>query len=303
MNKYVCVCIGALSCLLACSPKPAALDGDSQYLPFAPDGIPFVVADSMWKADMQGNHRAVVEVTGAKEQKAVQVYLPWRRPDLRPETKKVVVVDAQSGSEVKNVSVSDFSAESATVTFEPVSGDGIYYVYYLPYKYRKGWNDARYGKPWNDYLPPVYEADEAWKSGLTAAVPKAKVLRFESRSRFDAFTPMGLAATVREMDSLKQVYPMNPVLFPENRAFPIRLANELPVRWVKNGSSAGFEGVALRNEYYTWQVGVWAAHDAVKKVHLEFSDLTNGSSVIPKENMTCFNQEGINWTANLLLLR
>ena len=30
-------------------------------------------------------------------------------------------------------------------------------------------------------------------------------------------------------------------------------------------------------------------------VHLEFSDLTNGSSVIPKENMTCFNQEGINW--------
>lgn len=92
MNKYVCVCIGALSCLLACSPKPATLDGDSQYLPFAPDGIPFVVADSMWKADMQGNHRAVVEVTGAKEQKAVQVYLPWRRLDLRPETKKVVVV-------------------------------------------------------------------------------------------------------------------------------------------------------------------------------------------------------------------
>lgn len=294
-NKYGGIYITLLSCLLACSPKPAALDGDSQYLPFAPDGIPFVVADSMWKADMQGNHRAVVEVTGAKEQKAVQVYLPWRRPDLRPETKKVVVVDAQSGSEVKNVSVSDFSAESATVTFEPVSGDGIYYVYYLPYKYRKGWNDARYGKPWNDYLPPVYETDEAWKSGLTAAVPKAKVLRFESRSRFDAFTPMGLAATVREMDSLKQVYPMNPVLFPEDRAFPIRLANELPVRWVKNGSSAGFEGVALRNEYYTWQIGVWAAHDAVKKVHLEFSDLTNGSSVIPKENMTCFNQEGINW--------
>ena len=207
-NKYGGIYITLLSCLLACSPKPAVPDGDSQYLPYAPDGIPFVVADSMWKADMQGNHRAVVEVNGIKEQKAVQVYLPWRRPDLRPETKKVVVVDAQSGSEVKNVSVSDFSAESATVTFEPVSGDGIYYVYYLPYKYRKGWNDARYGKPWNDYLPPVYEADEAWKSGLTAAVPKAKVLRFESRSRFDAFTPMGLAATAREMDSLKQVYPM-----------------------------------------------------------------------------------------------
>lgn len=94
MNKYVCVCIGVLGCLLSCSQKPAALDGESQYLPFAPDGIPFVVADSMWKADMQGNHRAVVEVKDIKEPKAVQVYLPWRRPDLRPETKKVVVVDA-----------------------------------------------------------------------------------------------------------------------------------------------------------------------------------------------------------------
>lgn len=294
-KSFLIAYAGVLSCLLACSSKPEELNGDSQYLPFAPDGIPFVVADSMWKANMQGNHRAVVEVMDIKEQKAVQVYIPWRRPDIRPETKKVVVVDAQSGTEVKNVWVSDFSAESTVVTFEPVSGNGVYYVYYLPYKYREGWDDARYGEPWNDYLPPVYETDETWKSSLVKVIPKAKVLRFESRSRFDAFTPMGLAATRQEMDSLKQVYPINPVLFPEDRAFPIRLVNELPVRWIKNGASTKFEGVALRNEYYTWQIGVWAAHDKVEQVHLTFSDLTNGSATIQKENITCFNQEGINW--------
>lgn len=33
--------------------------------------------------------------------------------------------------------MSDFSLESGTVTFEPVSGKGLYYIYYLPYKYRK----------------------------------------------------------------------------------------------------------------------------------------------------------------------
>lgn len=30
-------------------------------------------------------------------------------------------------------------------------------------------------------------------------------------------------------------------------------------------------------------------------VRLSFSDLTNGSATIAKEEITCFNQEGINW--------
>lgn len=295
MKTSFLFCTAVLAFCSACAPKVIAPDGDSQYRSFAPDGIPFVVADSMWQADQHGNHRAVVHVDGAQGRNAVQVRLPWRRPDLRPETKKVVVVDARSGKEIRNVRVSDFSAESATVAFEPVAGDGLYYVYYLPYKYRKGWDDARYGSPWNDYLPPVYEADENWKNSLTGEIRSAKLVRFESRSRFDAFTPMGLAATRRETDSLKNVYAGNPVLFPEDRAFPIRLTNSLPARWVKTGAKKGFSGVAQRNEYYTWQIGVWAARQDISEVHLAFSDLSNGKETIPKENITCFNQEGINW--------
>lgn len=295
MKTSFLFCTAVLAFCAACAPKVTVLDGDSQYRSFAPDGIPFVVADSMWQADQHGNHRAVVQVEGAQSRNAVQVRLPWRRPDLRPETKKVVVVDARSGKEIRNVRVSDFSAESATVVFEPVAGDGLYYVYYLPYKYRKGWDDARYGSPWNDYLPSVYETDEDWKNSLSGEIHRAKVVRFESRSRFDAFTPMGLAATRREMDSLKNVYAENPVLFPEDRAFPIRLTNSLPARWVKTGAKKGFSGVAQRNEYYTWQIGVWAARQDISEVHLAFSDLSNGKETIPKENITCFNQEGINW--------
>lgn len=295
MKTSFLFCTAVLAFCSACAPKVIAPDGDSQYRSFAPDGIPFIVADSMWQDDQHGNHRAVVQVDGAQSRNAVQVRLPWRRPDLRPETKKVVVVDARSGKEIRNVRVSDFSAESATVAFEPVAGDGLYYVYYLPYKYRKGWDDARYGSPWNDYLPPVYEADENWKNSLSGEICSARVVRFESRSRFDAFTPMGLAATRRETDSLKNVYAGNPVLFPEDRAFPIRLTNSLPARWVKTGAKKGFSGVAQRNEYYTWQIGVWAARQDISEVHLAFSDLSNGKEIIPKENITCFNQEGINW--------
>lgn len=296
MRKYIIFCIGLLYIFCSCKSQNVELNGESQYQPFAPDGIPFVVADSMWQADMYGNHRAVVEVAGVKEQKSVQVHLPWRRPDLRPETKKIIVVDAKTGQEIKNIWVDDFSAESANIIFEPVSGNGIYYIYYLPYRFRKGWDDARYGKPWNDYLPPVYETDERWKANIPHSdIMKVRVKCFESRSRFDAFTPMGLVATKLEMDSLKQVYLTNPVLFPEDRAFPIRLTNSLPVRWVKKQIPDSFRGVALRNEYYTWQVGVWAAHGDVNQVKLNFSDLKNGEYVISKDQLTCFNQEGINW--------
>lgn len=44
---------------------------------------------------------------------------------------------------------------------------------------------------------------------------------------------MGIIATVAETDSLLKQHPETPILFPEDRAFPIRLPHQLPVRWVK----------------------------------------------------------------------
>lgn len=299
MKKYS-ILIGLFSWLLGCTfSTDSSLDGDSQYQSFAPDGIPFIVADSAWKADGQGNHRAVVKV---KEQvPAVLAELPWRRPDMRPETKKVVVVDAGTGQEIKNVHLCSFSSEKGIVAFEPSKGAGVYYIYYLPYKYRKGWNDARYGKPWNDYLAPEYEADQDWVTALAGkekSIPRAEVLCFESRSRFDSFTSMGCIATLRETDSLRNLHAENPIVFTEDRAFPIRLTDQLPVRWVKKGKESDFKGKAMRNEYYVWQLGIWAAHQEVRNVRLSFSDLMNGDTKISREEITCFNQEGINWDGN-----
>lgn len=70
-----------------------------------------------------------------------------------------------------------------------------------------------------------------WKSELPTNLPIAQVLRFESRTKLDAFTPMGIIATIYETDSLLQQYPETPILFPEDRAFPIRLTDRLPIRW------------------------------------------------------------------------
>ncbi|MGL4229063.1 MAG: glycoside hydrolase domain-containing protein, partial [Tannerellaceae bacterium] len=104
----------------------------SQYESFAPDGIEIKVAETPWTADMHGNHRAIVQVSG--DEAVAKASLKWRRPDLRPDTKKVVVTDAQ-GNEVQNVFVQTLNAEEGTILFEPTAGKGTYYIYYLPYKY------------------------------------------------------------------------------------------------------------------------------------------------------------------------
>lgn len=273
----------------ACASSRQYPGAESQFSPFAPDGVEFRIADTPWTADMHGNHRAVVLVSQAA--KAAEVTLQWRRPDLRPESKKVVVTDPQ-GREVRNVKVEQLSAQQGRVVFEPVAGVGTYHVYYLPYRFRKGWDDARYSI-WNDYLPATYACDSAWSPD--AGRVKAQVVGYESRTRFDYLTPMGLIATREEEDSVRKVHPSGPVVFMEDRAFPIRLKDHLPAKWMRQAAHSRFEGGAAPNEYYTWQIGVWAAHGRVEDVRLTFSDFRNGDAVIGSEQVTCFNQEGVNW--------
>jgi hypothetical protein len=281
----------------SCSVK--SLDGENQYRSFAPDGIPFVVADSAWNVDGTGNHRAVVSVKQLKSGRdAVIVTLPWRRPDRQPETKKIVVTDATTGKEIQNVSVIDLSAEKGVIAFQPETVPGDYYIYYMPYKFRKSHGDARYGKPWNDYLPSEYAADAGWEKNVKANLSAMESIlpeRFETRSKFDFWTPMGLTATAREMETLKANHTGDFILFPEDRAFPVRLKT-IPVHWVNKGASGKFEGFVLPNEYYTWQTGLWASQKALKHVSLTFGDFRHSSgSVIPAGEITCFNLGGINW--------
>lgn len=303
MNRTLFYSITIL--LLAGSCTVERPDGESQYQPFAPDGVPFVVADSAWNVDGFGNHRAVVFVNKA-EREAVKVVLPWRRPDLRPETKRIIVTDAASGQEVTDVAILHFSPEKGEIAFRPQTVPGTYYIYYLPYRFRKGHGDARYGKPWNDYLPPEYATDPDWEKMVKnnrSFLPEAMPKRFETRSRFDFFTSMGVIATEKEIQMLKAGAKSDFLVFPEDRAFPIRLTT-VPARWASKGTSGTFEGYALPNEYYTWQIGVWTAQKELKQMRLTFDDFvhSSGKHVINAGDFTCFNQEGVNWDGQPLTL-
>jgi hypothetical protein len=215
---------------------------------------------------------------------------------MRPESKKVVVVDARTGAEIRNVLLLDFSSETGVIAFQPETVPGTYYVYYLPYHFRAGWHETRRERV-NDYLEPAYDVDAGWKENVLAHrrdIARGKVERFETRSRFDFFTSMGVIATGAETDALKTASKGDYLIFPEDRAFPIRLPG-VPARWATRGASASFEGYARPNEYYTWQLGIWAAHKPLKNVRLRFSDFVNGGDTIRSAGVTCFNGEGVNW--------
>src|SRR5690606_33419640 len=74
-----------------------------------------------------------------------------------------------------------------------------------------------------------------------------------------------------------------------------RLTHQIPVRWSMNGPSNFFKGNALQNEFYVWQVGVWAAHGSLENVRLEVRDFISNSEKIDKSEITSFNQAGVNW--------
>lgn len=97
-------------------------DGDSRFSSFYADGWEYRVSDEKWDVDRRGNHRAVVYVN-AGDAPAVRAVIPWRRPDLEPESKMMIVTDA-TGREINNVLVRDICSESGTIIFQPVYGNG-----------------------------------------------------------------------------------------------------------------------------------------------------------------------------------
>ena len=137
----------------------------------------FRVADTDWNPDMRGNHRAVLRVSDLKcGEKFVRARIGWRRPDLRAETKKIIVVCASTGKEVENVFVKTLNNEFGEIVFEAVSGAGEYFAYYLPYKFRARPADARYANL-NDYLKPEYKK---FDFGDFSKLPLAQTLAIES---------------------------------------------------------------------------------------------------------------------------
>ena len=282
-----------------------------------------------------GNHRAVVRVEAlapgrpgvpvknggrpvmtaesAKAAAAVRLLIPWRRRDADPEKKNIIVIDAATGARIANVYPLAVNRESGDIVFEPRTVPGDYYVYFMPYK-----SEGRKNYPNVTYDPPQATADPAWLAAVgvasgamppagMAALPEARLVEIQSADEFSAFYPMEVIAAAAETDALLKAHPDSPYfLFPEDRRFPIRMAGDLPQRWIASGPGKSFNGEAAPGEYFTFQIGIWAARRPIEDLDVKFPDFVQAAvdsrdgspsarTVIASPAATCFNKGGSNW--------
>ncbi|MFO7692699.1 MAG: DUF6067 family protein, partial [Vicinamibacterales bacterium] len=269
-------------------------------LPVQDADVPYGIGS--WDADTFGNHRAVVRVAAPSD--AVFAHIPWRRPDARPEDRHLYVVEGQSGSRILNVERITITREYGDLVFEaPSAGD--YYVYYLP---NTGTGRSNY--PTVTYPAPQATADLAWlkRHGLDArnaatwspgSMPSAAVVEFQAIEPLHSFFPMQVVATRAEVDGLEARQPAAAFLvFAEDRTRPIKMASDLPLRWVRRGAGAPFMGDAMRGEFYPFQLGVYAALQDLADVNVVFSGLTRkGGGGLGASAFTCFNLGGVDSAA------
>ncbi len=248
----------------------------------------FTISPTTWKADELGNIRAVIRVKN--DAKVAFAKIEWRRRDKNPNEKNVIVTDS-SGNIIKNVKRGEINREFGEIFFEPTTGPGTYYVYYLPYK-KSG--SANYPK---DFYPKFEAAaDPEWLKGVTLTQPNAEVSEIQSIDAFNSFYPMEVIATQSEVQNLiAQNSGKNFLVFPEDRLFSIRMTEDLPHRWIQKGAPKSFSGESSRGEFYAFQFGIYALKD-LQRIKIDFSNLTtkNGQA-ISKDNLTCINTNGVDY--------
>ena len=273
-----------------------------------------------------GNHRAVFRVdeeTGGAG--AVRVHIPWRRRDLNPETKRVVVVDSKTGERVSNTVAVEVNAGFGDIVFEPVTGAGVYYAYYLAYEP----NPSPFGDP-GTYEEPEDTAEPSWldahrltpegiAAGQWAGLPEARYLEIQSRPdhgvdgggkphgksnkpdeiearrTFNSYYPMEVVATADEVDGLLARFPDRAYfVFPEDYAHPVKMPRDIPWKWTHEGPRPELRGDARPGQSYAFQLGVWASREALEELSVTFTDLRGEDSrVIGRENIGCINVEGV----------
>ncbi|MDN3547465.1 glycoside hydrolase domain-containing protein [Mucilaginibacter aquaedulcis] len=256
--------------------------------------IPYTNCKNCWLADSLGNHRVVLTFNGTG--KAAKVIIPWRRRDTDPQDKRIIIQDAKTKQKITNVKLGTINRENGELMFEPTSGKGTYYVYYMPYK-----NEGRSNYPKGVYLKPENTASAAWLSSLGKNIPAASVKEFQSVDAFNSFYPMEVIATRTETEALIAKHKAEPFLvFPEDRLNSIRMTMDLPQRWITSGPQNKFTAVAQRGENFAFQLGIYALQN-LDDVKVTFSDLKAASGkIIPASALFCINNGGTTYDGSAL---
>ncbi|MBF7090248.1 hypothetical protein IUY40_01655 [Flavobacterium sp. ALJ2] len=259
-------------------------------MPMTAQQIKYTDGKDSWNPDLLGNHRAVVEFTGRDN--IAKTTIEWRRRDEKPELKRIIVQDGKTGATILNIKTDAITRESGTIFFEPISGKGTYYIYYMPYIDE---GDANYLK--GLYAKPENKADAQWVSKIkTNLADNCTLTEIQSINAFNSFYPMDVIATAAETTAIIAKNSGSSFLvFPEDRIYSIRMKNDLPQRWIQKGTQNTFSDTALKGEYLAFQLGIYAIQD-LKNVKVTFTDLKNSNGdIISAKNIGCINTDGVKY--------
>lgn len=283
---------GALALLAACTATTdSALVARSKQLPPGQYELRYEVAD--WPQPdyskpftFDGNHRLLIRVPAGLSG-PVQVLLPWRRPDLNPAQKAVIVRNAATGEPISPVRLLDAGNESGRIVFQPAPGVTDYLVYYLPHESTGKWYPVlNYLKPDSVFPPALNLSAEA-----VNALPAGQTIAEQSIDPFNSFFPMEVIATRDEVQQFVAAHPRPFYLFPEYRGRSIRMSDHLPRHWVTFDSAAnGLADSVRQGEYYTFQLGVYAPDKPLRNVQVEVAPI--GICALDTAWFTCFNTGG-----------
>ena len=254
--------------------------------------IKYTVPLQPWQESF-GAHRAVINI--AKVTDVAILNLTWRRHDRNPAEKQFIIVNAETGDTIPNIYRYHVDNENCKIAFGPVQKPGKYYFYYLPYLVQEG-----YGGYGRGYLKRENKPDQEWvdknEVGNVSKInhfPTVGLVEMQSRTAFDSFYPMEIIPLASEKEQLLQANTCEYLIFPENRLYPIRMKDEIPFKWVKSGPSSVFSGEAEKNEYYVFQLGLYATGKDIENIEIQYTSLVDTHNSIPVEMITCFNTEGI----------
>lgn len=264
-----------------------------------------------WDPDKFGNHRFVLRVSQSAD--AVWTHVEWRRRDQHPERKDLIIVDAKTGTTIANICRVRIDRETGDFLFQPVSGPGDYYLYYLPYI-----GTPRSSYPKVSYPAPKQTADGVWLAAIGAEggvnellkrrekFPVAEVVGYESVDDLNRFTEMERIASAAEVNRLLEQNPgRSYFVFPEDRSNSVRMRWDIPQRWALKGPGGPVQGEVRPGEYYAFQLGVWAARSDLSDVQVTFSDLegVRSSERIPASALRCINLGGLDHEGKPFVVR
>ena len=229
-----------------------------------------ILDPSLWRStgwefvDSLGNHRVVLNVD--KEADAVLADIPWRMREIGPAEKDIVVVDSD-GNRQMNVYPFENSRDRGVFAFEPGSGPGLYYVYYLTYRKSGSYYPSVSYHEYRDTFDPTWaERCRLSRRATRSRLPVASLVAFESVNDLNSFYPMEIFASDKEVEAMVEASNENSVLiFTEGRENPVKSTQFVPLKWTRE-QSKGFSGRADRGEYYTFQVALFASRTDLKDV-------------------------------------